>query len=180
MPPPMIAAPMLRNSRPFRCSAVSAAAGAAGAAPVGFDWGDAGEPRQRRARTGTIAGRGKRKDIGAPRGRRQKARGRDLPPAPAAAGSPRRAGPSARSLRICLGLPGPAQGLSRRRSAPMAKVTHKGNPLDIAGTCKVLDIVVSLDTGICAASARKFNETAGTLPNTVVLVISGDLPFAAG
>jgi thioredoxin-dependent peroxiredoxin len=91
----------------------------------------------------------------------------------------------------------------------MAKVTHKGNPIDVAGSFpavgqtappftlvgkdladvslkdfagkrKVLDIVVSLDTGICAASARKFNETAGQKPNTVVLVISGDLPFAAG
>ena len=51
---------------------------------------------------------------------------------------------------------------------------------DFAGKRKVLDIVVSLDTGICATSARKFNETAGALPNTVVLVISGDLPFAAG
>lgn len=90
----------------------------------------------------------------------------------------------------------------------MVKVTHKGNPIDLAGTFptvgqtappftlvgkdlsevqlkdfagkrKVLDIVVSLDTGICAASARKFNETAGKLPDTVVLVISGDLPFAA-
>ena len=90
----------------------------------------------------------------------------------------------------------------------MASVTHKGNPIDVAGSFpkpgetarpftlvgkdlndvtlddfagrrKVLDIVVSLDTGICATSARKFNETAGGLPNTVVLVISGDLPFAA-
>ena len=49
-----------------------------------------------------------------------------------------------------------------------------------AGRRKILNIVPSLDTSVCAASARKFNETAGALPNTVVLVISGDLPFAAG
>jgi len=49
---------------------------------------------------------------------------------------------------------------------------------DFAAKRKVLNIVPSLDTGVCAASARKFNETAGTLDNTVVLVISADLPFA--
>jgi len=42
----------------------------------------------------------------------------------------------------------------------------------------VLNIVPSLDTPVCAASTRKFNEAAGSLPNTVVLVISADLPFA--
>jgi len=44
---------------------------------------------------------------------------------------------------------------------------------------KVLDIVPSLDTAVCAASARKFNEAAGKLDNTAVLVISADLPFAS-
>lgn len=48
-----------------------------------------------------------------------------------------------------------------------------------AGKRKVLNIVPSLDTPVCAASARKFNTEASTLDNTVVLVISGDLPFAA-
>jgi len=48
-----------------------------------------------------------------------------------------------------------------------------------AGKKKVLNIVPSLDTPVCAASTRKFNEEAGKLPNTVVLVISADLPFAA-
>jgi thiol peroxidase len=48
-----------------------------------------------------------------------------------------------------------------------------------AGKRKVLNIVPSLDTGVCAASTRKFNAAAGTLENTVVLVISADLPFAA-
>lgn len=50
---------------------------------------------------------------------------------------------------------------------------------DFAGKRKVLDIVPSLDTAVCAASARKFNEAATKLANTVVLVISADLPFAS-
>ena len=90
----------------------------------------------------------------------------------------------------------------------MAQVTLKGNPIhtngelpavgakapalkltgvdlndvslaDYQGKRKILNIVPSLDTEVCATSTRKFNETAGKLPNTVVLVISADLPFAA-
>lgn len=49
---------------------------------------------------------------------------------------------------------------------------------DFAGKRKVLNIVPSLDTPVCAQSTRKFNEKAGSMPNTVVLVISADLPFA--
>ena len=49
---------------------------------------------------------------------------------------------------------------------------------DFAGKRKVLNIVPSLDTAVCATSTRKFNEVAGKLNNTVVLVISADLPFA--
>ncbi|BES73756.1 thiol peroxidase [Marinobacter nanhaiticus D15-8W] len=91
----------------------------------------------------------------------------------------------------------------------MSKVTLDGNPIDVNGTFpakgdtapnftltnigledtpltawsgkrKILNIVPSVDTGVCAASTRKFNEKAGSLDNTVVLVISADLPFAAG
>ena len=47
-----------------------------------------------------------------------------------------------------------------------------------AGKTKILNIVPSLDTSTCATSARKFNEAAGKLKNTVVLVVSADLPFA--
>jgi thioredoxin-dependent peroxiredoxin len=47
-----------------------------------------------------------------------------------------------------------------------------------AGKKKVLNIVPSLDTPTCAMSTRKFNEKAGKLENTVVLIISADLPFA--
>ena len=47
-----------------------------------------------------------------------------------------------------------------------------------AGKKKILNIVPSLDTPVCALSTRRFNEEAGKLPNTVVLVVSNDLPFA--
>lgn|SRR5574340_31425 len=50
---------------------------------------------------------------------------------------------------------------------------------DFAGKRKVLNIVPSLDTPTCATSTRKFNERANSLPNTVVLIISADLPFAS-
>ncbi len=90
----------------------------------------------------------------------------------------------------------------------MATVTLKGNPIHTSGELpavgskapdfklvdgdlkdvslehyrgkkKVLNIVPSLDTPVCATSTRKFNEKAGSLPNTVVLVVSSDLPFAS-
>ncbi len=49
---------------------------------------------------------------------------------------------------------------------------------DYDGKRKVLNIFPSVDTGICAASARKFNEEASKLKNTAILCISKDLPFA--
>ncbi|NYG59488.1 thiol peroxidase [Nocardioides daedukensis] len=42
----------------------------------------------------------------------------------------------------------------------------------------VLNIFPSVDTGICAASVRKFNELAAGLENTTVINVSKDLPFA--
>ncbi len=47
-----------------------------------------------------------------------------------------------------------------------------------AGKRKILNIVPSLDTGICQLSARRFNAEAGQLDNTVIINISADLPFA--
>lgn len=90
----------------------------------------------------------------------------------------------------------------------MSTVTLGGNPIDVAGRFpgvgdaapafkltaadladvgldafagkrKVISIVPSLDTPVCAASARKFNVEAASLADTVVLVVSADLPFAA-
>lgn len=50
---------------------------------------------------------------------------------------------------------------------------------DFKGKNVVLNIFPSLDTGVCAASVRKFNKEATSLDNTVVLGISSDLPFAS-
>jgi len=47
-----------------------------------------------------------------------------------------------------------------------------------AGKRKILNIVPSLDTPTCAASARKFNQKASNLENSVMLIVSADLPFA--
>lgn len=49
---------------------------------------------------------------------------------------------------------------------------------DFAGRKLVFNIVPSLDTGICAASARRFEAEVGTLDDTLVLTVSNDLPFA--
>ena len=49
---------------------------------------------------------------------------------------------------------------------------------DYDGLRKILNIFPSIDTGVCAASTRKFNEEASNLTNTKVLCISRDLPFA--
>jgi len=48
------------------------------------------------------------------------------------------------------------------------------------GKKKLLNIVPSLDTPVCAASTRKFNQFAAGRDDVVMLVISADLPFAQG
>ncbi|HRW17856.1 MAG TPA: thiol peroxidase [Dermatophilaceae bacterium] len=58
----------------------------------------------------------------------------------------------------------------------LADVTSEG----LAGSRVVLNIFPSVDTGVCAASVRKFNELAGSLDNTRVVCVSADLPFALG
>lgn len=49
---------------------------------------------------------------------------------------------------------------------------------DLKGRKVILNIFPSLDTGVCAASVRRFNKEAASLKNTIVLAISHDLPFA--
>lgn len=49
---------------------------------------------------------------------------------------------------------------------------------DMKGKNVILNIFPSLDTSVCATSVRKFNKLAASLPDTVVLAISKDLPFA--
>ncbi len=89
----------------------------------------------------------------------------------------------------------------------MAKITFKGSPVNTAGDLPrvgaeapdfsliktdlsevtladfkgkkvVLNIFPSVDTGVCAASVRRFNAEASKQENAVVLCISRDLPFA--
>ncbi len=89
----------------------------------------------------------------------------------------------------------------------MAQVTFKGGPVRLAGEfpsvgqaappfqltaadlsekgldaftgkVKVLSIVPSLDTSVCATSARKFNEAVARLGDVVLINVSADLPFA--
>ncbi len=91
----------------------------------------------------------------------------------------------------------------------MAQITLKGNPIhtngelpavgseapdfrlvngsmktvglaDFRGKKKILNIVPSLDTPVCATSARAFNEKIAGHDDAVVLVVSADLPFAQG
>lgn len=59
-------------------------------------------------------------------------------------------------------------------SADMSEVSLQ----NYAGKNVVMNIFPSVDTGVCAASVRKFNAEASKLDNTVVLCISKDLPFA--
>lgn len=47
-----------------------------------------------------------------------------------------------------------------------------------AGRRIVLNILPSVDTGVCAMSVRRFNELAAGLADTVVLCVSADLPYA--
>ncbi len=73
---------------------------------------------------------------------------------------------------------------SKGQTAPDFKLVGKDlkdvSLQDFAGKRKVLNIVPSLDTAVCATSARKFNEKAASLANTAVITISADLPFAMG
>jgi thiol peroxidase len=71
--------------------------------------------------------------------------------------------------------PGDAAAAFTLTGSDLKDVTLK----DYAGKRKVLNIVPSLDTPVCQTSTRTFNQKASDLKDTVVLVISGDLPFAA-
>lgn len=51
---------------------------------------------------------------------------------------------------------------------------------DLSGKRVILNIFPSIDTDVCAASVKRFNEEASKLDNTVVLCVSADLPFAHG
>ena len=67
--------------------------------------------------------------------------------------------------------------------APAFKVLDNGlgekTLADYAGKIKVISVVPSLDTGVCDAQTRWFNQNVSKLgENVVVLTVSVDLPFA--
>lgn len=89
----------------------------------------------------------------------------------------------------------------------MANITFKGNPVtllgnevkvgdkapnftvlandlsevslaDSKGQVRLISVVPSIDTGVCDAQTRRFNEEAAKLDNVKILTVSVDLPFA--
>lgn len=46
------------------------------------------------------------------------------------------------------------------------------------GKVRIISVIPSIDTGVCDAQTRRFNEEASNLSNVEVLTISVDLPFA--
>ncbi|HEY7334601.1 MAG TPA: thiol peroxidase [Bryobacteraceae bacterium] len=67
-------------------------------------------------------------------------------------------------------------------AAPDFKAVDDGlKPVDLAATGKgvrIFSVVPSLDTPVCDAQTKRFNEEAGKLPNVSIYTISMDLPFA--
>ncbi|HVJ87711.1 MAG TPA: thiol peroxidase [Caulifigura sp.] len=59
------------------------------------------------------------------------------------------------------------------QDASLADVTLASS----AGKTRIIAAVPSLDTPVCALETKRFNEEAGKLGNTEVLVVSMDLPF---
>ncbi|MCC3356425.1 thiol peroxidase [Bacillus sp. REN16] len=51
---------------------------------------------------------------------------------------------------------------------------------DTKGSVRLISVVPSLDTGVCDAQTRRFNEEAAGLGNVKILTVSVDLPFAQG
>ena len=49
---------------------------------------------------------------------------------------------------------------------------------DYKGKVKLISVVPSLDTGVCAEQTKRFNQEADKLDNVQLLTISMDLPFA--
>lgn len=49
---------------------------------------------------------------------------------------------------------------------------------DSKGQVRLISVVPSIDTGVCDAQTRRFNEEASKLGNVKILTVSVDLPFA--
>jgi len=60
-------------------------------------------------------------------------------------------------------------------------VSESMQPVNLATTGKgvrIFSVIPSLDTPVCDAQTKKFNEEAANLPNVEIYSISMDLPFA--
>ncbi|EMD1178595.1 thiol peroxidase [Vibrio harveyi] len=85
-----------------------------------------------------------------------------------------------------LGQPVSLEGTFPEKGTPLPSVVLCSSKLatisfhDLLGKKVLLNIFPSIDTPVCANSVRAFNEKVASLPNTTVLCISADLPFAAG
>ncbi len=51
---------------------------------------------------------------------------------------------------------------------------------DYGDQVKIISVIPSIDTGVCSAQTRRFNQEAASLDNTVILTVSADMPFALG
>jgi thioredoxin-dependent peroxiredoxin len=49
---------------------------------------------------------------------------------------------------------------------------------DTGGQVRIISVVPSLDTPVCDAQTKRFNEEAAKLPGVDILTVSMDLPFA--
>lgn len=74
----------------------------------------------------------------------------------------------------------PKPGQDAPNFALVAKDLSEISLHDFKGQRVVLNVFPSIDTDVCAASVRRFNKEASEFPNTKILCVSMDLPFAAG
>lgn len=74
--------------------------------------------------------------------------------------------------------PFPRKGEAAPKFSLVGKDLSDVTLANFAGKRKILNIFPSIDTPTCAMSVRQFNKQANDRPNTVVLCISADLPFA--
>lgn len=60
----------------------------------------------------------------------------------------------------------------------VTKELNRVNLEEFVGKKKIISIVPSLDTPVCATSSKKFDEYIAERNDVVVLIVSADLPFA--
>lgn len=73
-----------------------------------------------------------------------------------------------------VGRPAPAWALATARNQTRTSVEY-------AGRVKIISCVPSIDTRVCSAQTRRFNQEAASLSDDiVVLTVSADLPYALG